>query len=95
GGGYPGPVDDAELLAQVAMQEPEVRSETVIWVESYLLLAYSGLSDEELAEYAAFAATEEGRALAAVLFSGFDTLFTQTAHEMGLAAAGQLAGQSL
>ena len=95
GGGYPAPIPDAELLAQVAQQEDDIRAETVAWMESYLMLAYSGLSDQELARYADFGATAEGRALASVLFAGFDALFTRTAHEMGLAAAGQLTGRAL
>ncbi|MDO5614494.1 MAG: DUF2059 domain-containing protein [Paracoccus sp. (in: a-proteobacteria)] len=94
-GGLPGQGSQGDLLMQVAVQEPEIRSETVAWVESYLLLAYSGLSDDELAQYATFAATPGGRALGSVLFAGFDDLFTQTARDMGMAAARQLVGQSL
>lgn len=95
GGGFEGPVDEQTLLAMTAAREDELRTDTTDWLECYLLFAYGPLSDAELAEYTRFSASPAGKALAAALFAGFDAMFERTAHDMGLAAAGQVRGTAL
>lgn len=95
GGGFDMPPTEAQLLADAWAQEPELRAETLGWMQAYLMLAYSPLSDAELAEYIAYAATDQGQALSALLFAGFEELFRRTSYDLGKAAAGELQGQRL
>ncbi len=95
GGGFDMPPTEAQLLSDAWAQEPELRAETMGWMQAYLMLAYSPLSDAELAEYVTYAGTDQGQALAALLFAGFEELFRQTSYELGRAAAGELQGQRL
>ena len=95
GGGYTTPMSEAEMLSETWAQELMIRAEALGWLEAYLYLAYSPLSDAELDQYIDFAASPSGQALADVLFAGFDAMFEQTSYEMGLAAAGQIQGHRL
>lgn len=95
GGGYPAPVGEGQILSDVWAQEPQIRAETLEWMESYLFLAYTPLSDGQLEDYIRFSASPEGKALSSVLFHGFDALFEHTSYDLGLAAAGQLEGRDL
>lgn len=95
GGGFDMPLGEQQMLADAWAQEPGIRAETLGWMEAYLMLAYSPLSDAEMERYIRFAGSAEGRALSAVLFEGFDAIFSQTSRELGLAAAGQMQGRDL
>lgn len=95
GGGFDMPPPEAQMLADAWAQEPELRAETLGWMEAYLMLAYSPLSDRELRQYIDFAGSDEGQALSALLFAGFEGLFRQTSYDLGLAAAGEMQGQTL
>lgn len=95
GGGYPMPMTEAQMLTDVWSQEPAIRAETLGWMEAYLFLAYSPLTDDEVEAYIRFAASPGGRVLSEVLFQAFDAQFVQTSRDMGFAAAGQLTGREL
>lgn len=95
GGGYLTPMTEAQMLADAWAQEPLIRAETLGWMEAYLFLAYSPLSEAELERYIVFSASSEGQTISRVLFAGFDRLFAQTSRDMGLAAAGQIEGRKL
>jgi hypothetical protein len=95
GGAFPGGMSEAEILADVWGQEPEVRADTETWVYSYLLLAYAPLQDAELEAYVAFSGTDEGQALNRALFAAFDTMFVEISRDLGRAAARFMAGEPL
>lgn len=95
GGGYRMPMSDRQRLADVWAQETAIRDEIRNWLQGYLFLAYSPLGDEELERYIRFQMRPEGRALARILASGFDRLFTQTSFYMGLAFAADMSGREL
>lgn len=95
GGGFDMPLSEGQMLADAWSQEAGMRAETLGWMEAYLMLAYSPLGDAELDRYIGFAGSPEGRALSAVLFAAFDTLFRRTSYDLGLAAAAQLQGREL
>lgn len=95
GGGFDMPMAEQQMLADAWAQEAEIRAETLGWMEAYLMLAYSPLSDAELENYIRFAGSSEGQTLSALLFAGFDAVFRQTSRELGLAAAGQMQGRDL
>lgn len=95
GGGFDMPMSEQQMLADAWSQEAEIRAATLGWMEAYLLLAYSPLSDAELERYIGFAGSADGQALSALLFAGFDAVFLQTSRDLGLAAAGQMQGRDL
>ncbi|MDP5307898.1 DUF2059 domain-containing protein [Paracoccus spongiarum] len=95
GGGFDMPMTEDQMLADAWSQEAEIRAATLGWMEAYLMLAYSPLSDAELDRYIGFAGSPEGQALSALLFEGFDAIFLQTSRDLGLAAAAQMQGSEL
>lgn len=95
GGGFPMPLADGEIIQNAWAEEPELRAETESWIGAYLLLAYASIGDRELEAYIAFAESSGGRALSRVMFAGFDRVFTQTAYDMGFAAAVEMRGRQL
>lgn len=95
GGGFDMPMSEEQMLADAWSQEAEIRAATLGWMEAYLMLAYSPLSDDDLERYVVFAGSSAGQALSALLFAGFDALFRQTSRDLGLAAASQQQGRDL
>ncbi|MBD3677947.1 MAG: hypothetical protein HUJ27_06025 [Rhodobacteraceae bacterium] len=95
GGAMPGDPGDGELLELVLAGEPEVRADTEEWLFSYLAMAYSPLSDEDLDAYIALSKTAEGQALNAAIFEAFDVMFVDISRRLGEGIARQLSQQDL
>lgn len=95
GEGFDMPMNAERMLRDTWRQEEEIRAQTTEWMESYLLLAYSPLSDADLDRYIVFAGSAGGKALSGLMFAGFDAVFRKTSYELGLAAAGQMRGRQL
>lgn len=95
GGAFDEEFDEAAILAEVWGQEPEVRDDTLAWVESFLVEAYQTLSDAELDAYTAFSATPSGQELNRAIFRGFDGMFNDISHRLGLALSKRLVGEVL
>lgn len=84
-----------EALADVWGQEDQIRSDTDLWVHSYLAMAYGPLPPEDLEAYIAISETREGQALNRALFAGFDRMYVGISRALGLAAAGMMAGEDI
>lgn len=84
-----------DMLSEVRGQEAGVRHETEDWLFPYLTLAYSSLSDDELASYIAFSESAEGKMLNIAMFAAFDKVFTAVSFDLGRAAAVQMRGQDI
>lgn len=95
GGAFPYDVTEEQMLRDVWNQEPDLRDETETWLYSYLALAYEPLGDDDLRAYIDISRTPEGKALNRALFAGFDVLFRDVSHRLGLTAAQFIAGQEL
>lgn len=95
GDGFPYEMSEADVLAEVAAQEPEIRADITAWVEGYLFLALAPLSDAELAEATRFFASAPGQALVGAQFAGFDRVYEQASAELGAALARRLSGEEL
>jgi hypothetical protein len=93
GGAFEVEVPEELMLSEVWGQEPELRRDTIEWLYSFQLSAYSGLSDGDIEAYTALSETEAGAALNAALFAAFDAVFNQLSFELGVAAAGFIAGE--
>lgn len=93
GGAFEVEIPEELMLAEVWGQEPELRRDTAEWLYAFQLSAYAGLADADIEAYVALSETEAGEALNAALFSAFDTVFNQLSYELGVAAAGFIAGQ--
>ncbi len=95
GGAYPQPLPESELLARVWEQEPSLREDTIRWLYAFQLMAYSGLTDDELSAYIAFCETPAGQIYNQALFQGYDAVFTQMSGRLGQAAAMFMTGEAL
>lgn len=88
-------MSEAEMLDDVWSQEDEIRRDTEVWLNSYLLLAYSGLSDATLDAYIAISETPQGQALNRALFDAFNRMNDEISYALGLAIADRMRGQDL
>jgi hypothetical protein len=84
-----------QLLSDLWAQEPGIRADTVEWIYTFLLLAYSPASDADLEAYIAFSETQSGRQVNHGLFTAFDQVFVAISHALGLAAARQMQTEQL
>ena len=94
-GAYADALPEALMLNEVWGQEPEIRESTVVWLYSFQLMAYAGLSDAEVATYTAFSETRAARAFNGALFAGFDGVFEVMSYRLGTAAALFMSGENL
>ncbi|MEX0340371.1 MAG: DUF2059 domain-containing protein [Arenibacterium sp.] len=88
-------MSEDEMLSEVWAQEEDIRSETSTWLKSFLFMAYSPLSDEEMAAYLAYSDSGAGQALNAALFDGFDEMYRTIYFALGLAVAEGLQASEL
>lgn len=95
GGGFPTDLSEQDILRDVWAQELAIRKDTGEWLLTFLGLAYQPMSDADLDAYIAFSETPAGQALNRAQFAAFDALFADVSHRLGVAAAGNLAGQEL
>lgn len=95
GGAFEGNLSEEDILADVWSQEAEVRREAEEWLYPFLTLAYQPLSDDDLAAYMAFSESSPGQVLNAALFAGFDAVFEDVSHDLGLAAAQMISSKDL
>lgn len=86
---------EADVLADVWAQEPDIRADIEEWLFAFLALAYRPLDDDELDAYIAFSETPEGQALNAALFSAFNAMFETISRDLGLAAGRMLQGEDI
>lgn len=95
GGALPDGATEEQILSDLWAQEPGIRADTVEWIYTFLLLAYSPASDADLEAYIAFSETDAGRQVNHGLFSAFDQVFAAISHALGLAAAAQMQTEQL
>ncbi len=95
GGAFPGALSEDEILNNVWMSEPEVRSSTSEWVYSFLTLSYQPLSETELDAYIAFSKTDAGKDLNRAMFAAFDGVFSNISRALGRAASQMTQRQEL
>ncbi len=95
GNAFPRELTEADILDDVWAQEEEIRADTEEWLYTYLGLAYQPLSDEDLEAYIALSRSAEGRALNRALFAAFDQMYNAISHDLGVGAAGFMAGQDI
>ena len=87
GGAMPAGITPDVALQDVWAKEPQVRSDTIEWLYSFLLMAYQPLSDSELEAYIAFSQTEAGQDLTNALFAAFNGTFDDISRALGLVSA--------
>ncbi|MEX0280499.1 MAG: hypothetical protein AB3N13_04820 [Arenibacterium sp.] len=88
-------MSDDEMLSEVWSQEENIRAETATWLKSFLFMAYSPLSDDEMDAYLAYSDSDAGQALNAALFDGFDEMYRTIYFALGLAVAEALQASEL
>ncbi len=95
GGAVEATLPDAEMMADLWSQEPQIRTDTAEWLLPYMTLAYGPLSDPELETYIAFSETPDGQLLNRALFAAFNGLYDGLSRDLGLAAARMMQGQDI
>lgn len=95
GGALPETMTEADIANTVWQNEAEIRRETEDWLYTYLILAYSALSDDELETYIAFAETDAAIAFNTAVFEAFDLVFTSISRDMGRLVAGYMLAQDI
>lgn len=94
-GSFPDEMTEQQMLADVAAQEDEIRTETENWLYPLLALAYEPMSDAELDAYIAFSESPAGKRMNTVLFVAFDAVFNDISARIGKAAALQMQGEDI
>jgi signal transduction histidine kinase len=84
-----------DVLALVWSQEEDIRADIKDWIESYFLLAYQPLSDDDMRAYIDYCASPLGDAFNRVLFAGFDAVFVGISGDVGRALGRMLGAESL
>lgn len=88
-------MSESEIVADVWAQEDRIREDTDTWVHAYLAMAYKPLSDADLDAYIAISEAPEGQAMNRALFEGFDRMYIEISHALGVAAAEVMSGTDL
>ncbi|GHF58788.1 DUF2059 domain-containing protein [Seohaeicola zhoushanensis] len=88
-------LSEGEIMDRVWEQEPDVRKDTIDWMNGFLYMAYGPLSDDEMQAYLDFSASPAGQKLNKALFSGFDAAYDRIYYEIGQAAARALSSRDL
>ncbi len=88
-------MDEQAMLSDIWAQEKELRNDTEAWLFGYLLMAYQPLSIAEIETYTEYSKTEDGQALNAALFDGFDAMYRSISFALGLAIAEAMQGSDL
>lgn len=88
-------MSESEILEDVLSERDAIEADTTGWINGFLMLAYSPLSDEELTHYADFSETPAGRALNAGFFAGFDPLYADISYALGRAMVLNMAAEEL
>lgn len=86
---------EQEIAPLVWAQEADIRADVEDWIESYFLLAYQPLSDEELQSYIAHCASAEGDAFNKMMFTAFEQVFVDISRQVGAALGRALQAQPL
>lgn len=95
GGALEQGMTEADILADLWTQEDSYRATTAEWVYSFLLLAYSPVSDADLETYVAFSESPAGVALNAAMFALFEDIYGDISQALGLAVARAAVTQEL
>ena len=88
-------ITEGEILSEVWATEEETRADTRDWLYGFMLMAYTPLKQDQLEDYVALSATEEGRLMNRALFEGFNTMYDSISYALGLAAAREMQGEDL
>lgn len=83
-------LDSEQLLFLVWAQEPEIRADIEDWIESYFMMAYQPLSDDELQAYIDYVSQPLAQAFNRAMFRAFDALFTDISIAVGRALGRRL-----
>ncbi len=95
GNAFGGALTEEDILTDVWSQEPEIRTNTTDWIQSFLFMAYQPLEDSDLEAYIAFSETEAGGHINRAMFESFDRLFNGISRSLGRAAALEMTSQEL
>ncbi len=94
-GAFGNDVTEEQVIADVWGSEDNIRQSTREWADSFFVLAYQPLSDEELSSYIEFSGTGPGLALNRALFAAYDDMLQQISTRLGKATGRYMSQQEL
>ena len=83
-------LDSEQLLFLVWAQEPEIRIDVEDWIESYFMMAYQPLSDEDLQALIDYVSTPLAQAFNRAMFRAFEVVFGDISVAVGRALGRRL-----
>lgn len=86
---------EKEILDDVSKDIEENTQDTTEWLSSYMLMAYSPLSEDELRTYVTFSDSAPGQALNSALFAGFGKAYEDISYALGRAVALNMTAEEL
>lgn len=86
---------EEEILDDVSKDIEESTEDTTEWLSSYMLMAYSPLSEDEMRTYVAFSDSPPGQALNSALFAGFGKAYEDISYALGRAVALNMTAEEL
>ncbi len=78
------------LLQLVWAQEPAIRADIEDWIESYFLMAYQPLAEDQMQDYVAYVSTPLAQEFNRAMFRAFDTVFSEISLQVGRALGRRL-----
>jgi hypothetical protein len=83
-------LDSEQLLFLVWAQEPEIRIDVEDWIESYFMMAYQPLSDDDLQALIDYVSTPLAQAFNRAMFRAFEVVFGDISVAVGRALGRRL-----
>ena len=88
-------LSDDEMLADVWEREEDTTQESTTWLRAFLSTAYAPLAEEDLRTLVELSESEPGQRLNRAFFAGFNAVYDQVYHALGLAVASEAASEEL
>jgi hypothetical protein len=95
GGAVDPGTSEGDVLADIALQETQIRADTTQWLYAFMLLAYGPAEDADIEALIAFSETEPGQDLNRAIFVAFDEVFTDISRDLGRTSARYMTTQEL
>lgn len=83
-------LDGEQLLFLVWAQEPEIRTDVEDWIESYFMMAYQPLADDDLQALIDYVSTPLAQAFNRAMFRAFEAVFSDISVKVGRALGRRL-----
>ncbi|MCA0921649.1 DUF2059 domain-containing protein [Pseudooceanicola nanhaiensis] len=88
-------MSEDEMVNDVWDREAETTQESSTWLRAFLATAYAPLAEEDLRTLVELSETDPGQRLNRAFFAGFNAVYEEVYHALGLAVASEAASEEL